>query len=187
MRKIIAITLILISGTTQAAIYVNENSSGGIEYTDTPGQSSKPVAVPSTNSISTPKPAPQPTPATEPSASPQNDDQPATTTSQANTYQTLEIISPKNDESIQNQPVIPVEMRIEPNMLPGDKIQLMLDGKPVGTPTATAYQELGLVERGTHTLEAVIINNKDQIIKRSSTITINVHRNSVINSPAMQR
>lgn len=191
MKKLIAVTMLFLAGNIQAAIYVNQNASGGTEYTDTPSMTSKAIVIPETNSISTPKPVTQ-----TPAASPQsaagaavntNDDADNTATSQASSYTAFEIISPKNEETLQNQPIIPVEMRIEPNMLPGDKIQLMLDGKPAGTPTATSYQELGIVERGTHTLYAVIVNNKGQNIKQTSTITIFVHRNSTINSPAMQR
>jgi hypothetical protein len=63
----------------------------------------------------------------------------------------------------------------------------MLDDKPAGTPSSTAYQELGLVERGTHSLYAIIVNNKNEPIKNSSTVTFSVHRNSIITSPATQK
>jgi hypothetical protein len=45
------------------------------------------------------------------------------------------------------------------------------------------YQELGLVERGAHTLYAEIINANKQPIKKSNSVSINVHRNSVITNP----
>jgi hypothetical protein len=188
MKKLIALSIILLTGNLHATIYVNQNASGGTEYTDTPSMTSKPVVVPPANSISTPSPAASTSAQSTQINSTANETTDSASadaaTSQASSYKTFEIISPKNEETLQNQPIIPVEMNIEPNMLPGDKIQLMLDGKPAGTPTATAYQELGIVERGTHTLYAVIVNNKGQNIKQTSTITIYIHRASTINSPA---
>lgn len=183
MKRLMLISLILLPFYSSAAIYINKTKDGSIEYSDTPTQTSKKIEIPSVSSITVPKPtttiAPTQSPATE-----TNDDEDVTEpSSNANTYSKFEIISPKNGGTIQNQPVIPVDMVIEPNMLPGDKIQLMLDNTPVGTPTATSYQEIGLVERGEHSLYAVIKNNKDQVIKKSSTITIHVHRNSKITSP----
>lgn len=188
MKKLIALSILFMAGNLHAAIYVNQNASGGTEYTYTPSMTSKPVVVPPTNSISTPAPVAQTPAPSDPITNTANDSTDSNaadaTSSQASSYKAFEIISPKNEETLQNQPIIPVEMKIEPNMLPGDKIQLMLDGKPVGTPTATAYQELGIVERGTHTLYAVIVNNKGQNIKQTSTVTIYIHRASTINSPA---
>jgi hypothetical protein len=75
-------------------------------------------------------------------------------------------------------------MNIDPTMMPGDKIQLYLDGSPTGTPAATNYQELGLVDRGTHTLYGEIQNASKAGIKRSNTVTIHVHRNSTITNPS---
>ena len=138
------------------------------------------------NTISSPQPAePEPLPTGDPTTS---DAKPVKATegehSGPQTYSTFAITSPKDGATFQNQPAIPVVMSVEPNMLGGDKIQLMLDGKPSGVPTATFYQELGLVERGTHSLSAVILNKADQPIKQSNAVTIYVHRASVINSPA---
>jgi len=190
MKKLLTLLLICMAGMTYATVFVNQNSNGGIEYTDTPTDTSQKIDVPAVNSISTSKPAAPTAPATPttppaPSSAPS---QPAADAaiSTDSTYQSFEIASPKNEENIQNQAVISVSMTADPNIKAGDKIQLMLDGKPVGTPVSALYQELGLVERGAHTLYAEIINSQNQAIKRSSSLTIYVHRNSAVTSPAMR-
>lgn len=181
MKKLILAAFILFSSNIHAEIYVNKTNDGGIEYSDTPTQQSTKVEISTESSITVPKAAV--TSEQQPIAKNSVDEDENQPTSNSATYTKFDIVSPKNESTMQNQPVIPVEMVIEPNMLPGDKIQLMLDNNPVGTPTATSYQEIGLVERGTHSLYAVIKNNKDQVIKKSSTVTIYVHRNSTITSP----
>lgn len=187
MKKLLALLLISMAGMTYATVFVNTNSNGGIEYTDTPSDTSQKLDVPAVNSISTSKPAaPAATPAAAADSAASQAAAPSEAISTDTTYQSFAITSPKNEENIQNQAVISVSMSADPNIKPGDKIQLMLDGKPVGTPTSALYQEIGLVERGTHTLFAEIINSQNQAIKRSSSLTIYVHRNSAITSPAMR-
>lgn len=187
MKKVIILIIIVITSAAYATIYVNENQNGSIEYTDTPTTTSTKATLPEVNTITTPKSAEPVVTSVSPSTTTSVDNANTAPASTAGSYKTFEIVSPVDNASIQNQPVVSVEMTVEPNMLPGDKIQLMLDNAPAGTPTSTTYQELANVDRGTHTIYAVIVNNKNQVIKKSSTITINVHRNSVVPSPNVQR
>lgn len=184
MKKAIMLLIVFITSAAYATIYINEDKNGGIEFTDTPSSNSRRVEMPAVNSISTPTRTAAPSQNANANGSPSNDAAPVST---ASSYQTLAIVSPANESTIQNQPVIPVEMKVEPNILPGDKIQLMLDSKPVGTPSATQYQELGIVDRGTHSLYAVILNSKNEVIKQSSAVTIHVRRNSIVPIPNSQR
>ena len=194
MKRLLILALIMIATASYAAIYVNEGKSdNNTEYTDTPTTGSAQVEVSPLNTVTSSPEAALPAAAT--SSAPANTAAAgavstssavpgsAAAVSTATTYKTFAITSPADGATLQNQPVIPVEMQIEPTMLAGDKIQLFLDGKAAGVPTATIYQELGLVERGVHTLYGEIINASQQTIKRSNTVTINVHRNSIITNP----
>lgn len=180
MKKLF-LMMLFVAGTAYATVYVNENNNG-VEYTDTPTSNSNKVEVPAVNSISTPAPAAATSAQSASTKEGAGNETGATST--ASTYKTFQIVSPASETNIQNQPVIPVQMKVEPNMLPGDKIQLMLDNKPAGTPSSASSQQLGLVERGTHSLYAMIVNNKDQVIKQTESVTFYVHRNSTITSPA---
>lgn len=191
MKRLIALMAIFMATTGYAAIYVHQSDNGSIEYSDTPSANAKEVQVAPLNTVApvvnvTPPKADDSAVATTPgevvAGLPG-----ATTVSTGATYQAFSITTPKDGDTIQNQSVIPVSMNIEPTMTAGDKIQLYLDGKAVGTPTSTIYQELSNVERGTHSLYAEIINSNMQGIKKSNSITIHVHRNSLITSPATPR
>ena len=182
MKQIIIFLLACIAIAAYGAIYVNQNSNGNIEYTDTPTNNSQKVDVPAVNTTGRASPAPtsQTRPANNASTAV------AAAQSSPNAYTSFEIVSPKAEETIQNQQVVAVQLKVEPNLNEGDKIQLILDNQPAGTPTPTMYQELPNVPRGTHTLSAEIINSQNQVIKQTATITIYIHLNSTITSPAMQ-
>lgn len=181
MKRIGILILAVMISSSYAAIYVNQSNPDTTEYSDTPSTNAAEVTVPPVNTV-----APQ----IQPQAADQGSSK-ATTTNSANaatgstedTYKVFQITKPANGETIQNQPVIPVEMHIEPNMKGGDKVQLYIDGSPVGTPNGTSYQEIGIVDRGTHTLYGSIINSNNQPIKRSNNVTLYVHRNSTVTSP----
>lgn len=191
MRHFAITVIAMFAASSHAAIYVNQTSGGGTEYTDTPSEHSTKADVPEVNTITSVQPAAttaQPANANEMGAAgaastSKSGNANAEQVSTASTYKTFEIASPKNEETIQNQPVISVSFNIDPVMLPGDKIQLMLDGSPVGTPNATIYQEISNVNRGTHTLSAVILNKNGERIKQTTSITIYVHRNTINTSP----
>lgn len=183
MKKLFLLFLPLMLTAAYAAIYVT-NTPNSVEYSDTPSANASEVQMTPLNTVNTAAPAAAaPANAKSPtgsSAVAAGDNKPSTEL----TYKTFAIVNPKDGDTINNQPVIPVEMQVDPVMQPGDKIQLYLDGSPAGTPTATNYQELGLVERGTHTVYGEIINSAQTGIKRSNTITIYVHRNSTITNPS---
>ncbi len=188
MRRIITFLLLLASCASFAEVYVNQTKDG-TEYTDTPSSNSQAVMVPPVNTITSTQPA---IPATAPTTSLVPGNSVATSsgtetppsTQNDTAYTTFEIVSPKPEENIQNQAVISVEFKVEPKLASSDKIQVMLDNKIVGTPSGMLYQEISNVERGTHTLAAMIVNSNNQTLKTTSAITIYVHRNSTITSPA---
>jgi hypothetical protein len=94
-------------------------------------------------------------------------------------YRTFLIITPQDQENIQNQVTIPVEVKLEPNLQSGNKVMLVLDGKPQGVGVASTHLTLGNVERGQHTLSAVIVDSNNQVLSRSNSVTIYWHRSSV--------
>lgn len=190
MKRIITFLLILASCASFAEVYVNQTKNG-TEYTDTPSSNSQAVMVPPVNTITASQPS-IPAAASTQSLVPGNSTvTPSGTESTAvnatkndTAYTIFEIVSPKPEENIQNQAVISVEFKVEPKLAASDKIQVLLDNKNVGTPSGMLYQEISNVERGTHTLAAAIVNSNNQTIKTTPAITIYVHRNSTITSPA---
>lgn len=167
-----------------AAIYVREEG-GLVTYSDRPLENGKKLeTVPQVNTLTTDA-AQKPTePLPLKTKSEKSTKTPAQVTEPEGTsYTTFMITSPKDEQTFQNQPSIPVNIVIQPELKKGDRILLMMDNKPYGTPVSTTELSLQMVERGTHQIAAVVMNERQQILKQSNTVTIFVHRSN-LNSPA---
>ena len=85
----------------------------------------------------------------------------------------LNIISPADQTTFQNQTPISVIITIQPSLQNGDQVQLILDGKPYGQPQAGLTFNLEGLERGTHQLQVRVMTGADQSTSIvSSTTTI---------------
>ena len=69
-----------------------------------------------------------------------------------------------------------VTVVVQPTLKEGDKIALLIDGKPVGQPQAATNFMLNAVERGQHTLEADVLGSTGQVLLKSKTITFFMHQ-----------
>lgn len=169
MRLMIVLVL-LFSTICFADVYMQKNDEGVTTYSDTPSQNAEKIAIPDNKPVTLP---PAIAPSTDTNGTPSTG-----MTKNASvhpSYKVFRISSPTDQETIQNQPSIPVTIAIDPPMQPGDKIQLFLDGKDRGTPTESTHLDAGLVERGTHTLSATIMDANGKVISQSSAVTIFVH------------
>lgn len=174
MNKIIAFLFIFIVGMHSnkllAAVYQEDNANGTVVYSDIPLNSdAKQIDIPKGNKITSP-------------TSPTNTIDTNNTTLAKTVkipYSTFIITSPADQDTIQNQITIPVTIEIKPDLQPGDKIQLIVDGKPSGDALPSIHLQLFQIDRGTHQLSAVIIDNNQQVIKKSNNVTIYNHRASV--------
>jgi hypothetical protein len=162
-----------------AEIYMQKNTNGSVTYTDTPSQNTKAVSLSPVNtlpSVSEPPPPAPSKPVQWQQAKVEEAHQP---------YNSFNIISPANNESIQNQPVFTVRMTTDPKLQKGDTIQVYLDGKPWGPPAASTSVEMINVERGQHSLSAKLLDSSQQTLKEAGPITIFVHRVSTNFKPGL--
>jgi hypothetical protein len=98
-------------------------------------------------------------------------------------YTTFDITSPANEETIQNQPVIPVSINLIPALQLGDKIQIYLDGAPWGQAMPSTKFEFTAPDRGTHVIYAEILDKNLKILKRTNSNTIYVHQAHIGSAP----
>jgi hypothetical protein len=162
--KYILLFFCFISFAQAATIYKQIDEKGNITYSDTPLKNSKVIIVPDQSSTrSSPKSKTVSTPTTSTPTQPNE---------QHLSYKTFDIISPTDQQTFQNQRQIPVQINIEPDLQPGDKIQLYLDGNPYASPEARTTLELNELDRGSHTITAVIFDKNHSILKSSKTITV---------------
>lgn len=146
----------------------NENN---VIFTDRPTNKAKKIELKEASSISPPKPISYPKKITK-------------NTNDAFKYTRLSIIEPKNNETIyNNQGDVTIKFLSEPKIRDTDKIILSIDNKDYVS--AEQQYDLHNVDRGTHTIKAVLIGeNKEKLIS-SDTIVFYMRR--IINlSPEMR-
>jgi hypothetical protein len=99
-------------------------------------------------------------------------------------YRLLEIWEPEQDASFFGADVaVNVRMRVEPELAPGHRIFLFLDGKPIEGATDSLEHTLTGVPRGAHSLTAVIWDAGSTELFRSQPRVFHV-RQPTVNSPA---
>lgn len=90
----------------------------------------------------------------------------------------IKITSPKPDETFQNEAQsITVTVAVTPELEPEDKVVAYVDGSTVGEPIHSTSIALPWLERGSHTLQAKIIQPKGRGAE-TETITIFQQRTS---------
>jgi hypothetical protein len=101
------------------------------------------------------------------------------------TYRNFEIWKPADGESFINSGgVVPVNIRVEPELQAGHELNLYLDGRLVEgfEPSATSY-ELKEVPRGSHRLIAVINDQRRARVQETAPVAFVVRQESIANPP----
>jgi hypothetical protein len=173
MRPIHACLLLALALPASAEIYRYTDARGNPVYTNQPpqGVASESVQLGPTNTVAAPAPAaPQPAPDAE----------------TVRRYSRLEITGVPNDETLRaNAGTFTVEVSLEPGLRGSDLLQLLLDGQPLGAPGQQTHFQLDQVDRGTHSLQAVILRDGEPL-QSSASVTFTVQRVHT-KSPAFPR
>jgi hypothetical protein len=137
---------------TKRELWKWKDANGVTQYSDRP--------VPGATKVEmyTAAPPPDAAPAARP-ASPTTPAKPGSAA--AVRYQSLEIWQPANGESFFGADAsVNVRMRSEPDLASGDRLLLYLDGKLVEGAANSYEHTLSNLERGVHSLAAVILDDK---------------------------
>ena len=78
--------------------------------------------------------------------------------------------------------VVTIQVSVTPALDPKHKIQVTLDGKPIGPPASGTSFNLSNVDRGTHTLGASILDESGTAIRSSTSVTFHMRRPTVFNN-----
>ena len=169
--------LVLASGAALAQkVYKVIQPDGTVMFTDSPqpGDGAEEVDM-------------RPLNTTPPLASPTDafDDSPAAELEKG--YAEVRITSPENEASIRdNAGNVNVDVKISPSLRSGDKVELKLDGQAIGGGRKTNFA-LTDMERGTHSLQAVVKNSNGKVVASSESVTFTLQRRSAILQPAPPR
>ena len=168
--RILLLVMTLLPGLVAADIYRWTDAEGNVIFSDSPQPGAEEISVDTTNVV----PAQAVFPDIEP-------DQSAPT---AKPYSKVFIESPANEATIRdNVGNIAVVVGSEPPLQGafGHTVELFFDGKSFEDPGDGTQFQLKGVERGAHTLEAVIRHGKGVVIGRSPLSTFFLHKISVLN------
>lgn len=94
------------------------------------------------------------------------------------TYQTLAIASPAAEQTLWNiEGRLPVTIAINPNLMPGHRIRLTFDGE--AQDISGTRVTLNEVYRGTHSLQAEVLDQTGRVITQSDPVRFYVQQNSI--------
>jgi hypothetical protein len=97
-------------------------------------------------------------------------------------YQGIEVVSPAEQETLWNiGSVLTVQVRFQPALQPGHRYDLVFDGQRRNVNTVNPRVTLPDVFRGTHTLQAVVLDAAGNELMRSPPRTFFVQQTSVLN------
>lgn len=167
MNKVLLIVLLLIiTCESYAEIYQWTDSQGVIHFSDTPHEGATKLKLPDFQTYSAPSIKQDTPPPDEDNLGEKQDK-----------YKKIAILQPLNESTIRNnQGFIPITILLEPNLSPGDKLQIIVDGAPLGDPQPNLNFELSGIERGTHTIAVQVVNANGGVILSTDTITIYMQR-----------
>ena len=173
MRYLIFIVLLLCAGVASAQTYRWVDEDGVVHYSDRPVEGAEEVAI----DYIRPSTAPGRSPAYQRRDRPTEDaaaeelDRPL--------YQSLEIGSPAEEETVwNNQGQLIVSLALQPGLQPGHRVRVYLDGTP--TDASSTSVRLENVYRGAHTLQAEVLDSNGNMVMRSEARRFFVQQTSVL-------
>lgn len=163
---------LLCSAVLAATVYKWVDENGVVHYSDKPHANAQKVHVQSAQTYPS-------TPAAPDTGVPAA---PAAAEAPAAGYQGCAISSPSADEEFANLESLSIAVRTDPALHTGDQVFIMVDGTLVngGQPTGTSFT-LTPVERGTHTVQAVVRNAEGELMCQTPGVSFSVHQPSIKN------
>lgn len=172
---ILLVLLLVLPSLASAEIYRYINENGEVVFADKPVAGAQKQNVPSPTTVpgfKVPK-----------SAGTTDTEQTDTTqTPEFTRYQKLEILQPPHDTQVRsNAGVVDIAVKAVPELVTnrGHRFQINLDGKRLQTSWATPNFSLPNLDRGTHTIKVLVVDDQDsRILIESQEITFHLFRHS---------
>lgn len=165
----ILLTCLALQTIQAAEVYKQVDENGNVIFTDTPGEGAEKIEVQPTNIQNFPK---------TPKMAPQRE-QPKDTFS----YKALNIIAPLNDTTVRNPGDVLVRAELSPGLQRAHQVRFTDNGQPLGEPSRKLSLQLINLSRGTHMLQAEVLDQQGKVMISSAAVAVHVHRNTIINNP----
>src|SRR5439155_12553233 len=172
-RPLPTLTSLVCSLALAGTVYKWVDENGVVHYSDQPHLNAQQVSVPAAQTYKAgDMPASPGGPAVPPGPA------------QPPPYQGCAIAQPTDEQTLTSVDSLSIIVRTDPALRPGDQIFLLLDGQPLNGGVATGSQfTLTPLDRGTHTLQAVVRDSAGALMCQTPGVTYNVHQPSIL-SPA---
>lgn len=174
MRKsaYIPVLLLLVGGAVHAQAYKWVDEDGIVHYSDRPQEGAELIQLPSDDRSRSTAPRPAPTRATRAAAEDEGE--------QTSGYESLSVASPGSEETLWNlEGSLDVTLNLQPGLRPGHRVRVYFDGQPRMV-TGTSFQ-IEDVYRGTHNIQAEVLDQTGRLMIRSETNRFYVQQTSVQN------
>ena len=168
--RTVAFTLMLLGCALALAqtVYKWTDENGVVHYSDQPHANAEKIKVQSAQTYQA-QPAGAAAASNEPAAS-------------AQPYRGCAIVQPGADENFANIDSLTIVVQTDPPLRPGDRVYVTLDGAGInnGNPTGAQFN-LSPVERGQHTLQAIVRGGDGTVMCQTPGISFNVQQNTLLN------
>jgi len=149
----------------QDRVYKRVNPDGSVEYSDQPLQGAEVMKVPKGSTFTMPETATS-------TAAPVD----STAEETGVTYDSLEITQPANDKTIRsNEGKVTALARVTPELASNHRFRWSLDGEIVQDVNSPELR-LNNIDRGSHALQAEIVDADGNVVISSETITFHLMR-----------
>ena len=96
-------------------------------------------------------------------------------------YESFSIVQPANNETLRdNGGNVAVSLAVKPELQPGHRVDIRMNGTSLGVGGSTSLS-LTNVDRGTHTLHAVIQDASGKEVASTGSVVFHLHRASALN------
>ena len=165
LLKSLLVSTIFFTTIAHAQLYKGLDDEGNVVYSDQPFENAEKFTPAALSVVDAPKRAPEPGKVTK-------DDEEA----EAFKYTDFDIASPKNNETIWNNPQLAVTLRLKPELNTEEEhtAWLLMDGKVIVKNSQTATMQIGQLERGAHQLQAQVRDKAGKVVVRSRSIVVHI-------------
>lgn len=164
-----ACLLVAASGAAAQDIYRSESADGTPVYSDRPVPGSTPVELPVPSTYPAPGAVPAP---------------PAAVETEAGTYESLEIVAPRQDELFwDGEGPVRVQVRLEPGLAPQHRLYAELNGRQLPAPQQEPEFLLADLDPNSYELRVVVRDGLGQALETSEPVIFHYRKHS-LNLPA---
>jgi hypothetical protein len=176
MVCIMRITLLLLllstlAATAAAQVYRSVGPDGSVHFSDQPEPGATPVEI-------------RPVVVVPPAATPPPRPGSSSPSAAVSGYRSFMIASPTEDEGVRaNDGNVSVSLALDPPLAPEHRVLILLDGQPVGDAGTSLTVTLPNLDRGTHRLEASVVDGRGTPVMSTPPVTFHVLRVSILSPP----